>query len=59
MIDGLHKDYYKSGKLIIEEHGMQREMTDEEAVLFLKFKMWLNGGCTVNETTVWFEGSDD
>ena len=30
MMDELHKDYCKNGKLIIEEHGMSREMTDEK-----------------------------
>lgn len=53
------KELIENGKLIIEEYGISREMTDKEALDFLKFKMWLNGGCTINETSVRFEYGDE
>lgn len=59
MIKDINEDFFINGKLIIEEYGISRVMTDEEAIRFLKFKMWLNGGCTINETTVRFESGDE
>lgn len=49
------REIIENGKLIVEERGVVRDMTDHEAVEFLKFKLWLTGGCKINETTVKFE----
>lgn len=59
MVYGMDNDYIKNGKLIIEENGVSRVMTDEESINFLKLKLWLTGRCTINETTVRFESGDE